>query len=84
MLARAVIPSAARNRSEPEIDVANLLAQRCSGSNLNGGLGAGAADLKLLVWTLTGHLRSGCTPVCAAYTEPLIGMEMVYVEGGTF
>jgi formylglycine-generating enzyme required for sulfatase activity len=59
--------------------------QLCSESILKGGLGAGAVELKQLAWTLTGGLRSGsgCTFICSSYTEQLIGMEMVYVEGDT-
>jgi formylglycine-generating enzyme required for sulfatase activity len=61
----------------------------CSGSSVIGGLGA--VDLKHLAWSLAGQLRSGCTPsgctpafACSSYTEQLIGMEMICVEGGTF
>jgi formylglycine-generating enzyme required for sulfatase activity len=53
-----------------------------SGSSIAEGLGA--VDLKLLAWSLTGQLRSSCTYSYGCYTEPSIGLDMVYVGGGTF
>jgi formylglycine-generating enzyme required for sulfatase activity len=52
----------------------------CSGSSISDGLRA--VDLKQLAWSLAGQLRSGCTPSFCYERE--IGLEMVYVEGGTF
>jgi formylglycine-generating enzyme required for sulfatase activity len=59
----------------------------CSGSNVE----PNAVALKQLAWSLTGSMGSSCTPFgtylfgyLGNYTEPLIGLEMVYVEGGRF
>jgi formylglycine-generating enzyme required for sulfatase activity len=45
-----------------------------------------AVALKELAWSLTGSIGNSCTPFgsLGSYTDPLIGMEMVYVEGGEF
>jgi formylglycine-generating enzyme required for sulfatase activity len=45
-----------------------------------------AVALKQLAWSLTGSMGSSCTPFgfLDNQTESLIGMEMVYVEGGKF
>jgi formylglycine-generating enzyme required for sulfatase activity len=57
-------------------------AVQCSGSSV----GLSAVALKQLAWSLAGSIVSGCAPSSPRgnYTEQLIGMEMVYVEGGTF
>jgi formylglycine-generating enzyme required for sulfatase activity len=53
----------------------------CSGSRVE----PNAVSLKQLAWSLAGNLGSGCTPSGPwGDYEPLIDMEMVYVEGGTF
>jgi formylglycine-generating enzyme required for sulfatase activity len=54
----------------------------CSGSSME----PNAVALKQLAWSLTGSIGNSCTPVGSfgSYTEPSIGMEMVYVEGGRF
>jgi formylglycine-generating enzyme required for sulfatase activity len=43
-----------------------------------------AVLLKQLAWSLTGSIDDVCTPTLEDYTDPSIGMKMVYVEGGTF
>jgi formylglycine-generating enzyme required for sulfatase activity len=56
------------------------------------GMEPNAVALKQLAWSLTGSMGSSCTffdswrpfGSLGSYTEPLIGMEMVYVEGGRF
>jgi formylglycine-generating enzyme required for sulfatase activity len=53
---------------------------QCNGSRVE----PNAVALKQLAWSLAGNLGSGCTPSGEDYTEPLIEMEMVYVEGGEF
>jgi formylglycine-generating enzyme required for sulfatase activity len=54
----------------------------CSGSSVE----PNAVALKQLAWSLTGSMGDVCTPSAPVddYTEPEIGMKMVYVEGGTF
>ncbi|MDR3366432.1 MAG: formylglycine-generating enzyme family protein [Prevotellaceae bacterium] len=54
----------------------------CSGSSVE----PNAVALKQLAWSLTGSIGDACTSSgpWGDYTELLIGMEMVYVEGGTF
>jgi formylglycine-generating enzyme required for sulfatase activity len=53
-----------------------------SGSSITEGWGA--VDLKQLAWSLTGELRSACAVPYGCYTEPSVGLDMVYVAGGTF
>jgi formylglycine-generating enzyme required for sulfatase activity len=54
----------------------------CSGSSVE----PNAVALKQLAWSLTGSIGDSCTlsNFFGDYTEPLIEMEMVYVEGGAF
>jgi formylglycine-generating enzyme required for sulfatase activity len=60
----------------------------CSGSSVE----PNAVALKQLAWSLAGGMGSSCTffsgyapfSYLGSYTEPLIGMEMVYVERGRF
>jgi formylglycine-generating enzyme required for sulfatase activity len=55
---------------------------RCGGSNVE----PNAVALKQLAWSLRGSIGDACTPSVpeGGYTEPEIGLEMVYVEGGAF
>jgi formylglycine-generating enzyme required for sulfatase activity len=56
----------------------------CGGSSVE----PNAVSLKQLAWSLAGSIGDACTPVSPVsgdYTELLLlGLEMVYVEGGTF
>jgi formylglycine-generating enzyme required for sulfatase activity len=53
---------------------------QCGGSNVE----PNAVALKQLAWSLAGGIGDGCAPSGANYTESSIGLQMVYVEGGTF
>jgi formylglycine-generating enzyme required for sulfatase activity len=53
---------------------------QCNGSRVE----PNAVALKHLAWSLAGGIGDGCTPSGSDLTESEIGMEMVYVEGGTF
>jgi formylglycine-generating enzyme required for sulfatase activity len=64
------------------LDIANPSVNLCSGCSLIESFGA--VDLKELAWSLTTQLSSTCPPPCSNYCEPLIEMDMIYVEGGTF
>jgi formylglycine-generating enzyme required for sulfatase activity len=61
------------------LDVSSGLVQ-CNGSRVE----PNAVALKQLAWSLAGNLGSGCAPSGSDYTDPEIGLEMVYVEGGKF
>jgi formylglycine-generating enzyme required for sulfatase activity len=60
----------------------------CSGSSMD----PNAVALKQLAWSLAGSIGSSCTSFgswtpfgyLGSYTEPSIGLEMVYVEAGRF
>jgi formylglycine-generating enzyme required for sulfatase activity len=54
----------------------------CSGSSME----PNAVALKQLAWSLTGSMGSSCIPSGSlnSYTEPSIGLAMVYVAGGAF
>jgi formylglycine-generating enzyme required for sulfatase activity len=77
-----VVTTSGGNFSAKLFDLSNGGGEQCSGSSV----GLSAVALKQLAWSLAGSIGSGCTPYIPlnTYTEPLIGMEMVYVEGGEF